>query len=140
MSKELMIAKGGSVMLWHKPTLMQRIFGRRRVYDYNMATLTHTATTPDVLVEEASEYGKVWSYVVLSPKQDYTMIELEQLTLFGKLYLTIKDIINMIRPSTFKSGECIYDILDNKYYKIISVGDTRVRDGAENWYNNAVSK
>ena len=60
------------------------------------------------------------------------MIELEQLTLFGKLYLTIKDIINMIRPSTFKSGECIYDILDNKYYKIISVGDTRVRDGAEN--------
>jgi hypothetical protein len=132
MSKELMIAKGGSVMLWHKPTLMQRIFGRRRVYDYNMATLTHTATTPDVLVEEASEYGKVWSYVVLSPKQDYTMIELEQLTLFGKLYLTIKDIINMIRPSTFKSGECIYDILDNKYYKIISVGDTRVRDGAEN--------
>ena len=135
-----MIAKGGSVMLWHKPTLMQRIFGRRRVYDYNMATLTHTATTPDVLVEEASEYGKVWSYVVLSPKQDYTMIELEQLTLFGKLYLTIKDIINMIRPSTFKSGECIYDILDNKYYKIISVGDTRVRDGAENWYNNAVSK
>ena len=107
MSKELMIAKGGSVMLWHKPTLMQRIFGRRRVYDYNMATLTHTATTPDVLVEEASEYGKVWSYVVLSPKQDYTMIELEQLTLFGKLYLTIKDIINMIRPSTFKSGECI---------------------------------
>lgn len=131
MSKELMIAKGGSVMLWHKPTLMQRIFGRRRVYDYNMATLTHTATTPDVLVEEASEYGKVWSYVVLSPKQDYTMIELEQLTLFGKLYLTIKDIINMIRPSTFKSGECIYDILDNKYYKIISVGDTRVRDGAE---------
>lgn len=132
MSKELMIAKGGSVMLWHKPTMMQRIFGRRRVYDYNMATLTHTATTPDVLVEEASEYGKVWSYVVLSPKQDYTMIELEQLTLFGKLYLTIKDIINMIRPSTFKSGECIYDILDNKYYKIISVGDTRVRDGAEN--------
>ena len=132
MSKELMIAKGGSVMLWHKPTLMQRIFGRRRVYDYNMATLTHTATTPDVLVEEASEYGKVWSYVVLSPKQDYTMIELEQLTLFSKLYLTIKDIINMIRPSTFKSGECIYDILDNKYYKIISVGDTRVRDGAEN--------
>ena len=132
MSKELRIAKGGSVMLWHKPTLMQRIFGRRRVYDYNMATLTHTATTPDVLVEEASEYGKVWSYVVLSPKQDYTMIELEQLTLFGKLYLTIKDIINMIRPSTFKSGECIYDILDNKYYKIISVGDTRVRDGAEN--------
>ena len=132
MSKELMIAKGGSVMLWHKPTLMQRIFGRRKVYDYNMATLTHTATTPDVLVEEASEYGKVWSYVVLSPKQDYTMIELEQLTLFGKLYLTIKDIINMIRPSTFKSGECIYDILDNKYYKIISVGDTRVRDGAEN--------
>ena len=132
MSKELMIAKGGSVMLWHKPTLMQRIFGRRRVYDYNMATLTHTATTPDVLVEEASEYGKVWSYVVLSPKQDYTMIELDQLTLFGKLYLTIKDIINMIRPSTFKSGECIYDILDNKYYKIISVGDTRVRDGAEN--------
>lgn len=132
MSKELMIAKGGSVMLWHKPTLMQRMFGRRRVYDYNMATLTHTATTPDVLVEEASEYGKVWSYVVLSPKQDYTMIELEQLTLFGKLYLTIKDIINMIRPSTFKSGECIYDILDNKYYKIISVGDTRVRDGAEN--------
>lgn len=132
MSKELMIAKGGSVMLWHKPTLMQRIFGRRRVYDYNMATLTHTATTPDVLVEEASEYGKVWSYVILSPKQDYTMIELEQLTLFGKLYLTIKDIINMIRPSTFKSGECIYDILDNKYYKIISVGDTRVRDGAEN--------
>ena len=132
MSKELMIAKGGSVMLWHKPTLMQRIFGRRRVYDYNMATLTQTATTPDVLVEEASEYGKVWSYVVLSPKQDYTMIELEQLTLFGKLYLTIKDIINMIRPSTFKSGECIYDILDNKYYKIISVGDTRVRDGAEN--------
>ena len=132
MSKELMIAKGGSVMLWHKPTLMQRIFGRCRVYDYNMATLTHTATTPDVLVEEASEYGKVWSYVVLSPKQDYTMIELEQLTLFGKLYLTIKDIINMIRPSTFKSGECIYDILDNKYYKIISVGDTRVRDGAEN--------
>ena len=132
MSKDLMIAKGGSVMLWHKPTLMQRIFGRRRVYDYNMATLTHTATTPDVLVEEASEYGKVWSYVVLSPKQDYTMIELEQLTLFGKLYLTIKDIINMIRPSTFKSGECIYDILDNKYYKIISVGDTRVRDGAEN--------
>ena len=70
--------------------------------------------------------------MVLSPKQDYTMIELEQLTLFGKLYLTIKDIINMIRPSTFKSGECIYDILDNKYYKIISVGDTRVRDGAEN--------
>ena len=135
-----MIAKGGSVMLWHKPTLMQRMFGRRRVYDYNMATLTHTATTPDVLVEEASEYGKVWSYVVLSPKQDYTMVELEQLTLFGKLYLTIKDIINMIRPSTFKSGECIYDILDNKYYKIISVGDTRVRDGAENWYNNAVSK
>ena len=132
MSKELMIAKGGSVMLWHKPTLMQRMFGRRSVYDYNMATLTHTATTPDVLVEEASEYGKVWSYVVLSPKQDYTMIELEQLTLFGKLYLTIKDIINMIRPSTFKSGECIYDILDNKYYKIISVGDTRVRDGAEN--------
>ena len=132
MSKELMIAKGGSVMLWHKPTLLQRMFGRRRVYDYNMATLTHTATTPDVLVEEASEYGKVWSYVVLSPKQDYTMIELEQLTLFGKLYLTIKDIINMIRPSTFKSGECIYDILDNKYYKIISVGDTRVRDGAEN--------
>ena len=132
MSKELMIAKGGSVMLWHKPTLLQRIFGRRRVYDYNMATLTHTATTPDVLVEEASEYGKVWSYVILSPKQDYTMIELEQLTLFGKLYLTIKDIINMIRPSTFKSGECIYDILDNKYYKIISVGDTRVRDGAEN--------
>lgn len=132
MSKELMIAKGGSVMLWHKPTLMQRIFGKRRVYDYNMATLTHTATTPDVLVEEASEYGKVWSYVILSPKQDYTMIELEQLTLFGKLYLTIKDIINMIRPSTFKSGECIYDILDNKYYKIISVGDTRVRDGAEN--------
>ena len=132
MSKELMIAKGGSVMLWHKPTLMQRIFGRRRVYDYNMATLTQTATTPDVLVEEASEYGKVWSYVILSPKQDYTMIELEQLTLFGKLYLTIKDIINMIRPSTFKSGECIYDILDNKYYKIISVGDTRVRDGAEN--------
>ena len=51
---------------------------------------------------------------------------------FVKLYLTIKDIINMIRPSTFKSGECIYDILDNKYYKIISVGDTRVRDGAEN--------
>ena len=132
MSKELIIAKGGSVMLWHKPTLMQRMFGRRRVYDYNMATLTHTATTPDVLVEEASEYGKVWSYVILSPKQDYTMIELEQLTLFGKLYLTIKDIINMIRPSTFKSGECIYDILDNKYYKIISVGDTRVRDGAEN--------
>ena len=132
MSKELMIAKGGSVMLWHKPTLMQCIFGRRRVYDYNMATLTHTATTPDVLVEEASEYGKVWSYVVLSPKQDYTMIELEQLTLFGKLYLTIKDIINMIRPGTFKSGECIYDILDNKYYKIISVGDTRVRTGAEN--------
>ena len=132
MDKETVIAKGGSVMLWHKPTLMQRIFGRRRVYDYNMATLTHTATTPDVLVEEASEYGKVWSYVVLSPKQDYTMIELEQLTLFGKLYLTIKDIINMIRPSTFKSGECIYDILDNKYYKIISVGDTRVHDGAEN--------
>ena len=70
--------------------------------------------------------------MVLSPKQDYTMIELEQLTLFGKLYLTIKDIINMIRPSTFKSGECIYDILDNKYYKIISVGDTRVHDGSEN--------
>ena len=132
MSKELMIAKGGSVMLWHKPTLLQRMFGRRRVYDYNMATLTHTATTPDVLVEEASEYGKVWSYVILSPKQDYTMVELEQLTMFGKLFLTIKDIINMIRPSTFKNGECIYDILDNKYYKIISVGDTRVRAGAEN--------
>ena len=132
MSKELMIAKGGSVMLWHKPTLLQRIFGRRRVYDYNMATLTHTATTPDVLVEEASEYGKVWSYVVLSPKQDYTTVELEQLTMFGKLYLTIKDIINIIRPNTFKSGECIYDILDNKYYKIVSVGDTRVSDGTEN--------
>ena len=131
MDKETVVAKGGSVILWHKPTLLQRLFGRGKVSDYNMASLSRSATTPDVLVEEASEFGKVWSYVILSPKNDYTMAELDQLSMFGKLFLTIKDIINMVRPNTFKSGECIYDILDNKYYKIISVGDTRVRDGAE---------
>ena len=47
MDKEV-VAKGGSVILWHKPSLLQRLFGRGKVYDYNMASLSRSATTPDV--------------------------------------------------------------------------------------------
>ena len=128
MNNDLEVIKGGSVILWFRPSILHKIFGRKKMYDYNFATLTGEVSTVNDILDDMGKYGKVWSYVILSPKQDYTNAELESVKLLSKMFITIKSIINMVRPNTFKSDETVYDIIDNKYYKIVSVGDRRIKD------------
>ena len=143
MNKDLDVIKGGSVVLWFKPSILHKIFGKKKMYDYNLATLTGEVATVNDILADMSKYGKVWSYVILSPKQDYTNAELESVKLLSKMFITIKSIINMVRPNTFKGDETVYDIIDNKYYKIVSVGDRRIKERAaraSDGNNNKVSK
>ena len=37
---ERVIIKPGSIILWFKPTLWQRLFGRKKEYEYNRASIT----------------------------------------------------------------------------------------------------
>ena len=121
---ERVIIKPGSIILWFKPTLWQRLFGRKKEYEYNRASITLREMTEE---EFLYSQNALRQYIIASPRQVYSETEITMLRRMSGGLLTDTDIINYIRPNTFEKNKTTKDVIGNKYYKVVLLGDKRNR-------------
>ena len=124
---ERVIIKPGSIILWFKPTLWQRLFGRKKEYEYNYSGLITQGATEERVFDDIKWAGKIWPYMVLSPRKPYNESELVMLDKLRKNSDPSEVTINQIRPGTFKENTTVFDALNNPYYKVVLLGDKRNR-------------
>ena len=124
---ERVIIKPGSIILWFKPTLWQRLFGRKKEYEYNYSGFITQGATEERVFDDIKWTGKIWPYMVLSPRKPYNESELVMLDKLRKNSDPSEVTINQIRPGTFKENTTVFDALNNPYYKVVLLGDKRNR-------------
>lgn len=124
---ERIIIKPGSVILWFKPTLWQRLFGKKKEYEYNYSGLIVQGATEERVFDDIKWVGKLWSYMILSPRKPYSESELIVLDKLRGNSDDIETTINKVRPGTFKENTTVFDAINNPYYKVVLLGDKRNR-------------
>lgn len=124
---ERIIIKPGSIILWFKPTLWQRLFGKKKEYEYNYSGLIVQGATEERVFDDIKWVGKLWSYMILSPRKPYSESELIVLDKLRGNSDDIETTINKVRPGTFKENTTVFDAINNPYYKVVLLGDKRNR-------------
>ena len=86
-------------------------------------------TTWREMTEEEFLYSQsaLRQYIIASPRQVYSETEITMLRRMSGGLLTDTDIINYIRPNTFEKNKTTKDVICNKYYKVVLLGDKRNR-------------